>query len=214
MRLWDLAPALHTDCELQQENQCAGCFHHSQDTWCPGGTGAAPYLPPSCPSASPLAALPGVTCLLSQTYSVFLCFHAFAHVLSPPSLLIDLNLAPDPNSKITSSMLSSLTCSAMLNTPCCGPLNLQTLSPGHPSLAHPPLCLPDGLLLNWKLFEGRDHVTDSTLYPQCSTQANQMLVEGRRGQRWKASPFKATDPNVNVLATISPYQKVPMGMGI
>lgn len=94
-----------------------------------GSIGTGPQLPIS------LTAPPPVTCL-SQTRGVFLRFHTFVHVISAPSLLIHLSLAPNLHSKITSSTLSSLTCSVMLNMHCCGPVRLQTLSSAHPSLAH------------------------------------------------------------------------------
>lgn len=118
------------------------CIHHGQNTQHPRSTGADPQLPIS------LTALPEMTCLLSQTYDIFLCFHAVARVLSAPYLLIYLNLAPNPDSKTTSSMLYSLICCARLNTPCCRPSNLQTLSLAHSfgtSLTLPPRGL---LLLN------------------------------------------------------------------
>lgn len=86
MRLWDLAPPLHTEQELQQKKPIYWLHPPQSEQMEFGSIGAGPLLPISL-----TAALHPVTCP-SQTHGAFLCFHVFARVLSAPSPPIHLNL--------------------------------------------------------------------------------------------------------------------------
>lgn len=87
----------------------------------------------SCPSAAHqphcCPALHDLSSSKPQHLSVLPCF---ARVLSTPSLLIHFNLTPNPDSKITSSILSSLICYVKQNSTCYRPASLQTLPSAQP----------------------------------------------------------------------------------
>lgn len=111
-------------------------------------------------------------------------------VLSAPSLLIHLNLAPNLDSKTTSFRLSSVFPDLLCDVDYTLPWTWEPPNPvlRHPSSAHPSLCCLDGLSC-WTGSSVRAGATSDSQCPQHTAQANN-AAGGRRGRRWSYHPTK------------------------
>lgn len=98
-----------------QQKRCAGCTHRRV---CTRAVLEARRLAPGCPHQPRCCPTPP-TWPFTNT-QVFLRFPTIS-----PSPLMHLSLAPNRDSKLTSSMLSSLSCCVTMNTAGCGPASLQ-----------------------------------------------------------------------------------------
>lgn len=145
--MWDLAPALHTGCELQQESQYGGCICHSQNerspehrSWPPSGLPCArdvPFSNMQCLSAFP-----------------FFCMYSLCSSPYPPQPCSK----PGFKNHLLQAVFPDSLCNVEYTLP-------WTCEPPNPVLCPP--CLSTSLtllprwplLLDWKLREDRDHVT-------------------------------------------------------
>ena len=184
----------------------------------PRGVPEAQALPPSCPLASLLVALPRVTCLFSQTLGFFLCFHALARVPSALPLLIYLQ--PCSKMRFQSHLLHAV----FLDLQCDVGQSLLWTSESPDLSFCPPLLgtsfiLPPrwfSLLLKWKLSERRGHVTDSTLYPQGSTQELVCFQCRCKGGKGRDGRHRLTEPWTHVSMFWPQYlltRRTPLGWG-
>lgn len=135
-----------------------GWLHPSQGlrTRSPGSTEAGPWLP------TPASLLP---------YTAYLAFHKHTGLSPLPCYCSFSSHAPQPcsrDSKLTSSMLSSLSCCVTINTARCGPASLQIC----------PLPTPSrGSSLGW----GYEKICPNNLANFCNFQRFGCYAHGLKG---------------------------------
>ena len=210
-----LQPCLLTaNCSRRTDICIPEGLHPSQATWCPGGTGAAPQLPFSLTACGPA---PGDLPLFSNIWplSVLPCS-------CPCSLCSPSPYLPQPCSKMR--FQSHLLHAVFLDLQCDVEQSLLWTSES-PNLSFcPPLLgtsfiLPPrwfSLLLKWKLSELRGHVTDSTLYPQGSTQELVCYQCRWKGGKGKDGRHRLTEPWTHVSMFWPQYlltRRTPLGWG-